>query len=73
MTSEQRDKQVVAKEVKRDNAATKTLKKSNKEQHTGWDGSALVSAKGMLSGLDTCKDVRERETLPPVFRNENRS
>jgi hypothetical protein len=27
----------------------------------------------MLSGLDTCKIVRERETVPTVFRNESRS
>jgi hypothetical protein len=27
----------------------------------------------MLSGLDTCKIVRERETLSTVFRNESRS
>jgi NAD(P)-dependent dehydrogenase (short-subunit alcohol dehydrogenase family) len=26
----------------------------------------------MLSGLDTCQIVRERETLPPVFCNEGR-
>ncbi len=30
-------------------------------------------ARECLSGLDTCKIVRERETLSTVFRNESRS
>ena len=53
--------------VKRDKTATKTLKKSNREQHTGQGGSTLVCAEKMLPGMDTREIVGNRKTLPPIF------
>ena len=58
---------VSAMAVKRDKTATKTLKKSNREQHTGQGGSTLVCAEKMLPGMDTREIVGNRKTLPADF------
>src|SRR5258708_25694312 len=58
--AEKRVKQVFAKVVKRDKSATKTLKKSNREQHTGrvWKRTGRRQGNGI--GLGYLKDCQTR-------------
>jgi len=62
-----RAEKVSKKEVKRDKTATKTLKNSNKQQHTSERGSEVVQSAKLLPGLGPSKIVGKEKGLPTLF------
>jgi hypothetical protein len=58
---------VLAKEVKKDKTATKTLKNSNKQQQTWMRGSEVVQSSKLLLGLGSGKIVGKEKRLSPIL------
>jgi hypothetical protein len=66
-------KQVGYPRVKKGKMARKTLKKYNKVQHNGFDGTELVRGERLLPSDSAGQIVGKRETPPAIFRDQSGS
>src|SRR5258708_27377589 len=70
--AEKRVKQVFAKVVKRDKSATKTLKKSNREQHTGRVWKRTGIRQGNVIGFGYLQDCQRTGNAADGFSQRKR-